>query len=402
MAEISFIYEKGEKIIIQCNNLEEKIENIINKFKNKIKEEDNNLSYIYNGDKISEELELNKIIKDKNEKKINILVYNNKNKEKEIISNQIICPECKENILLNLKDYKINLYECKNGHKIENILLNEFENIQKLNISKSICNKCYKNNLNINEELYICNECNINLCTLCKNKHNKKHNIINYNDQYSICKRHNDSYIKYCKKCKENICSKCIKDHNNHNIIELLNIIPKKDELLKEMKNMREIIDKFKNNIEEIKNIINKVLNNVEIYYKICENIINDNKNRNYENYYNLNQIKISNNKVINKLKNIINENEISNKFRDIIDIYYKTIKIKKEKIYENGNKYIGEFINELKNGKGILYFNKNNENNGDRYEGDFKDDKKEGKGIFYWKNGDRYEGDLKDNKRYF
>jgi len=87
MAEISFIYEGGEKIIIQSNNLEEKIKNLINKFKNKIKEEDNNLSYIYNGDKISEELALNKIIKDNDEKKINILVYNNKNKEKEIISN---------------------------------------------------------------------------------------------------------------------------------------------------------------------------------------------------------------------------------------------------------------------------------------------------------------------------
>ena len=70
MAEISFIYEGGEKIIIQCNNLEEKIENIINKFKNKIKEEENNnLYYIYNGDKINEELELNKIIKDKNTKR---------------------------------------------------------------------------------------------------------------------------------------------------------------------------------------------------------------------------------------------------------------------------------------------------------------------------------------------
>ena len=30
MAEISFIYEGGEKILIHCNNLEEKIENIIN------------------------------------------------------------------------------------------------------------------------------------------------------------------------------------------------------------------------------------------------------------------------------------------------------------------------------------------------------------------------------------
>ena len=140
MAEVLFIYE-GQQIIIQSNNLEEKIKDIINKFKIKIKEEENNnLYYIYNGDKINEELELNKIIKDKNIKKINILVYNKsiKEKEKVIISNEIICPECKENILLNIENYKINLYECKNGHKIENILFNEYENIQKIDYSKII------------------------------------------------------------------------------------------------------------------------------------------------------------------------------------------------------------------------------------------------------------------------
>jgi len=202
MAEVLFIYE-GEKIIIQCNNLEEKMKDIVNKFKNKVKkEESNNLCYIYNGDIINENLKLNQIIKDKNEKKINILVNNNKNKvkekEKEKISNEIICPECKENILINIKDYKINLYGYKNGHKIENILLNEYEKIQKIDISKTICNKCYKNNIN-KEEFYVCSDCNINLCPLCKYEHDKNHNIINYNDKYYICKKHNDSYIKYCK-----------------------------------------------------------------------------------------------------------------------------------------------------------------------------------------------------------
>jgi len=54
------------------------MKDIINKFKNIIKEENNNLYYIYNGDKINEELKLNQIIKDKNEKKINILVYKKK------------------------------------------------------------------------------------------------------------------------------------------------------------------------------------------------------------------------------------------------------------------------------------------------------------------------------------
>jgi len=148
MAEVIFIYE-GQQIIIQSSNLEDKIKDIINKFKIKIKEEEsNNLYYVYNGDKINEELKLNQLIKDKNIKKINILVYNksSKEKEKEIISNEIICPECKENILLNIENYKINLYECKNGHKIENILYNEFENMQKIDYRKIICDKCKINN----------------------------------------------------------------------------------------------------------------------------------------------------------------------------------------------------------------------------------------------------------------
>ena len=174
-----------------------------------------------------------------------------------MISNEIICPKCKENILINIKNYKINLYDCKNGHKIENIPLNEYENMQKIDISKIICNICYKNNNNINEELFICNECNINLCSLCKYKHDKNHNIINYNDKNYICKKHNDRFIKYCKECKENICFNCINEHKYHNIIELSNITPNKDELLKQMKNMNEIINKFKNSIEEIKNILN-------------------------------------------------------------------------------------------------------------------------------------------------
>jgi hypothetical protein len=32
----------------------------------------------------------------------------------------------------------------------------------------------------------------------------------------------------------------------------------------------------------------------------------------------------------------------------------------------------------------------------GDRYEGEFLDDMMHGKGIYYWTNGDRYMGDFK------
>ena len=134
--EVLFEYE-GQQIIIQ-SNIEDKMEDIINKFKIKINEEGNNLYYIYNGDKINEELKeikLNQIIKDKNEKKKFILVFSNNSEkevisnEKEIMSNEIICPVCEENILIKIEDYKIILYDCKNGHKKENISLNDFENI---------------------------------------------------------------------------------------------------------------------------------------------------------------------------------------------------------------------------------------------------------------------------------
>jgi len=132
--------------------------------------------------------------------------------------------------------------------------------MEKVDLSKIICNDCYKYNRNniFNEEFYICNECGINLCPLCKFKHNKNHNIIKYNDKYSIWKKHSERYIKYCKGCKENICFLCINEHNGHDIIELGNIIPNKDELLNEMNYFREIMNKFKNKIEEINDILKK------------------------------------------------------------------------------------------------------------------------------------------------
>ena len=59
------------------------------------------------------------------------------------------------------------------------------------------------------------------------------------------------------------------------------------------------------------------------------------------------------------------------------------------------GNRYEGEFSNGQANGKGIYY-----KSNDDRYEGDWKKDLKEGKGIYFWSNGDRYEGEWKNDKR--
>ena len=50
-------------------------------------------------------------------------------------SKEIICPICKENCLIEIKDYKILLYNCKNNHN-SNYLLNEYKETQKINISE--------------------------------------------------------------------------------------------------------------------------------------------------------------------------------------------------------------------------------------------------------------------------
>ena len=56
---------------------------------------------------------------------------------------------------------------------------------------------------------------------------------------------------------------------------------------------------------------------------------------------------------------------------------------------YENGDFYIGQILNGLRHGKGILYYK-----NGDiKYDGYFVKDKYEGTGKFFWKDGNFYDG---------
>ena len=88
----------------------------------------------------------------KDEEGIKILVVNLKdisNYKSIIKSKYIICPQCEENIKYKINDYKIYLYECKNGHRMNNILLNEFEKTQIIDISKIKCKECKENNKSI-------------------------------------------------------------------------------------------------------------------------------------------------------------------------------------------------------------------------------------------------------------
>ena len=106
----------------------------------------------------------------------------------------------------------------------------------------------------------------------------------------------------------ENILALNNKLYSNNNT--LLEIINKLESIVNDLNNNKQIDDIIK----QIKNIIN-----------IVNNIITENKNS-------LNLFQKDPNKIFDELKNNINNN--------------------KTEIYPNGNKYIGEFKNGMKDGK--------------------------------------------------
>ena len=328
MAEVLFIHA-GVPINVQCK-FNDKMKDIIKKLKEKVKIRSGNIYYLYNGAILNnEEFTFEQIANqvDKNRKKMSITIIEDTSdiKKKEIIkSKNIICPECKENIRMDIKEYKINLSKCKNGHNIENILFNEFEETQNINLTEITCDICKKINKGktYNNEFHKCLTCNKNICPLCKSNHDNNHKIIYYDEKYYKCSEHNDDYIAYCEDCKKNLCSLC-DGHKVHKRLIFMDILPKKEDLIEKINEIKSTIDKFNNQMRVLINILNDVKDKINMYYKIYEDIINnyDNKNRNYEIIYNINQLQ--NNKIKDELDKII-ESNIIEKYKNIFNIYQK------------------------------------------------------------------------------
>ena len=188
--EVEFNYQ-GNTIIIQGNE-EEKLTDIINKFFAKVEKKQEEIFFLYSGKNLNIDSTFADTanFEDKKNKRMIVLANDisdepkNKNLENANLkrSKNIICPQCKENINFNLKDYKINFFDCNNRHKIENIILNEFEKTQLIDESKIICEICKRNDKSqtYNNQFNFCLECEKNICPLCKSSHDKSHNIINY------------------------------------------------------------------------------------------------------------------------------------------------------------------------------------------------------------------------------
>ena len=374
MSQIEFVYN-GVVTIIQCNP-NEKFNDIEQKLSTKIDINLNSVYYLYSGKVIDNKkqtfLEMANNI-DKERKQMNIQIFDMEQKEDKtenslIKSSQIICPECGNNCLLNVINYKVRLYDCINEHDIDEIAFAEFENTQMIDESKIICDECKICNKanSYKKSFYICNTCKINLCPLCKDKHDKNHKIIDYEDKNFICSLHNYPYTLYCKSCYRNICISCEMEHNKHVTISLGKIMPNKDKFFEKLNKFKQIKNDFIENIKDIITKLNKVIENIELLYKINENIINiDYKYKNYEMLQNLNQIDID--YFLKYFENTNNDNNIFNKFKNIMYIYDKifekgdSIRIiyKIDKTKDKIKIFNEEFVQKYKNKFKIIYENK-------------------------------------------
>ena len=356
---VIFIY-KGKQIEIPCIT-NEKLSLICERFIIKLNLDiSKNYYYLYGGNMIKKDLSLEEQAnnEDKNEKRMNIIVYD---EMKTIINNnikevkEIICPECKENILIKIEDYRISMFNCKNNHKIENKSIKEFDKLQKIDESKIICEICNINNKNktYKNEMNFCLTCKKIICPLCKSKHDNNHILIKYEDRNIICNKHNDKYVKYCNQCNANICMQCIKGHKSHKGIYFGDIMANMDN----NNEIKKYIDILINNLDEIIKKLEEVKENMILYYNKFNNIIN-NKNINYEILQNIKEFNNYNNKMLEDIKEIINENNINNKFNKIMKIY--------EKINNRENNTINNEENNIINKKenNIINIKENNTKN--------------------------------------
>jgi hypothetical protein len=117
------------------------MKDIANRFKLMNGLQTENLIFLCNGTKLNLERAFKEEAKGYENNELIIAVYealnNENNSPNQVIqkSKDIICPICKEICRISIINYKVILYECKNGHKTNNIFLEDFYNTQLINES---------------------------------------------------------------------------------------------------------------------------------------------------------------------------------------------------------------------------------------------------------------------------
>ena len=359
MAQLIFKFNSED--IIHNYQQDETISSILQSFCHKVGIKRDNFAFLCNGTALNDESTIQSLTPNLNNQIIILVTDIQTLHPSEPVmrrSNFIICPQCKESIIVSVKDYKVSLFQCKNGHKIDNISLSKFYDTQNEDISKIFCDVCKKSKASVFEnKMFICTKCKCNLCIMCVQTHDRTHNLINYEQKNYICEKDGENFTSYCATCKKSICSICEMDHNNHDIQSFGRLIGNRNEIIKHQETLKNDIDKFKNIIKNITNKLNKVSENMDTYFEINKTITSSTQ-RPFRNSEELLSIKeINNNTIHEDIISIIKENNINNLVRQIFEMYKKM-----EDVEEINLQNIVENENENKNDDNV----NNNENSKD------------------------------------
>ena len=328
MPNVSFIYE-GVETTYNCKS-NEKIKDIFQIYASRENLDVNKLIFLYNGIDINREKNVEEIINqaDKERDAMNILVfkiYEEVVSDNLVKSKDIICPKCQENTFIQIKNFKIHLLGCKNGHNLYNISLEDFENLQNVDLSKIICQSCKTRNKGIiyNNEFYRCFTCNLDLCPDCKTRHAQEHKIINYDKKNYVCNLHRKNYVNFCEDCKENICLSCESSHRNHKLSYFGNILPD-DNMDQKLTELKININSLNLIIDEINSKLQNVKKSMGLYYSTFENLIKiyNEENTNYQLMKNINEFMNNNKFIIEKIKKI-KTSILNERPSELMNLYY-------------------------------------------------------------------------------
>ena len=158
---------------------------------------------------------------------------------------------------------------------------------------------------------------------MCKESHSSEHYLINYDQKNYICERHGEFYHSYCYSCNMNMCTSCESMHQQHVIESFGTMMKDRNALIAANEKLRLEIEQTNKIISDIIVKLNKVKENLGIYYEIHKSIMtNNNKFRNYEILFNINEF--SNNSINKDLENIIKEKNFIHQINNIMNIYNK------------------------------------------------------------------------------
>ena len=312
-------------------------------FINKLKLNDINLRFEFKNEPINDEIVLKEFLtmnKIENNQ-IEIIVIEEDENENKILSEEVICPETKQEARIIVTDDKVTFITEENH--IKEIPKSEFKKSQMISQSKTKC-KC-----NSNKKKLVCLTCNESLCLSCEKDHkqnNNDHIIMDYAQKKYCCLKHKkckNQFNYYCQTCQQNLCWICYDSHKNHQIENLNEIYELKDKLISKQKDFSLKLKNLEQAFEEFK----KHLDNLKSAYEMNEIIIKNYniENRNYTKLINYKEIYENNfnlQKIEEFLINLTNITKININYQEInINNAYNSIK--NEEMIKEQNQIIKE-----------------------------------------------------------